>query len=94
MQESVVRWFFVDTWFRDGEVSVEELKKKLWKGETQWIDRIAHYSQRVRGSSAFWRAKRAEVYSWINYHVEAGNEAQIFLLLYLVLNTCGKMYAT
>jgi hypothetical protein len=49
--------FFVDTWFKDGEVSVEKLKKKLQKGEPQWIARITYYPQRVRGSSAFWRAK-------------------------------------
>jgi hypothetical protein len=45
--------FFVDTWLKDGEVSVEELKEKLRKGETQWIDIITCYLQRVRGSSAF-----------------------------------------
>jgi hypothetical protein len=67
--------YSVDTWFKNGEVAAEELKKAIQKGETEWSDRITYYTQRVRGSPAFWRAKQDEVYSWINCHVEAGNRA-------------------
>ena len=31
---------------------------------------IAYYSYRVTGSSAYWRARRNEVFTWINYHLE------------------------
>ena len=43
---------------------------------------ITYYSQRAKGSAGYWRAKRAELYSWINYHVEQKHGApNIFITL-------------
>ena len=50
-----------------------ELKKEIESGHTEWIDRLCYFSKSQSGTSAFWRQKRAQVYSWINFHVSQGN---------------------
>ncbi len=51
---------------------MEQLQAEIHSGNTRWIERLCYYSSRVAGSPGYWRAKRAEVYTWINYHIEAG----------------------
>jgi hypothetical protein len=80
--------FFVNSWFKEGEKTLEELKKEIEEGNLNWIDKITYYSQRVRGSPAYWRSKRAEVYTWINYHVNAGNGAPNFFITL----SCAEYY--
>ena len=46
-------------------------KEEIASGNTRWIDRLCYYSEHVAGSPGYWRAKRAEVYTWINHHIEA-----------------------
>ena len=36
----------------------------------------------MQGSPGYWRAKRAEVYSWINHHIEAGNGPPNFFITF------------
>src|SRR5688572_33427160 len=56
--------------------SQEEIKN----GNTGWIDRLCYYSGQVAGSPGYWRAKRAEVYTWINHHIEAGHGSPNFFI--------------
>ena len=72
--------FFVDGFFKEGPKTLEELQSEIADGNTGWLERLCYYSQRVIGSAGYWRAKRAEVYSWINHHVEAGNGAPLFFI--------------
>ena len=50
--------------------SVADLKEKIKNGDLTWIELLRNYSKRIRGSDNYWRSKRSEVESWINYHVE------------------------
>lgn len=62
--------------------SVDDLKKKIKKGDFSWIDMLRNFSRRIRGSDNYWRSKRHEVESWINYHVELGHGApSLFITL-------------
>jgi hypothetical protein len=63
--------FFVDGFFKEGPKTLEQLQSELKDGNTQWLDRLCYYSGQVAGSPGYWRSKRAEVYTWINYHIEA-----------------------
>ena len=65
--------FFVDGFFREGPKTLEQLQAEIPDSNTQWLDRLCYYSQRVSGFAEYWRAKRAEVYTWINHHIEAGH---------------------
>ena len=55
--------FFVDRFFRQGPANLAELQEQLLKGNTSWVDHITYFGVNLRGSTGFWRAKRAEVYS-------------------------------
>jgi hypothetical protein len=47
-----------------------------------------YYSQRVRGSSLYWRSRWAELYSWINHHVKEGNGMPNFFITL----SCAKYF--
>jgi hypothetical protein len=85
-------FFFVDEFDKDAPESMDELKDRLRKGDMSFIDKITYYSQRVRGSSSYWRSRRAELYSWINHHVKEGNGMPISLSPCHVLSTFGLMF--
>jgi hypothetical protein len=72
--------FFVDNFYKDSPETLDELKTRIREGDTSYIDRISYFSNKVRGSAAFWRAKRAELYSWINYHVNEGHGAPTYFI--------------
>ena len=72
--------FFVNNWFKSGQQTLDEIRRDIKAGNTKWIDKITYYSKRIRGSSAFWKAKREEVYTWINHHVNAGNGPPNFFI--------------
>src|SRR5688572_21531971 len=72
--------FFVDGFFKEGPKTLEQLQSKIADGNMRWLDRLCYYSQRVAGSAGYWRAKRAEVYTWINHHIEAGDGPPNFFI--------------
>jgi hypothetical protein len=74
--------YFVDSFFKEGPKDLEALKAKIQSGDTSWIDRICYYSKLVSGSAGYWRSKRAELYSWIQHHVEAGHGPPTFFMTF------------
>jgi hypothetical protein len=72
--------FFVDGFNKDAPKSMDELWDRLKKGGMSFIDKITYYSQRVRGSSFYWRSRQAKLYSWINHHVKEGNGMPNFFI--------------
>ena len=67
--------------FVNGPKTLDELKERLSKGDTEWIDRLSYFTKTVPGSSSFWRQKKKEVYSWINYHLDKNGRPTFFLTL-------------
>jgi hypothetical protein len=45
------------------------------EGNTSWIDKICYFGNNLKGSSLYWRQRREEIHSWINFHVQKGNGA-------------------
>jgi Helitron helicase-like domain at N-terminus len=72
--------FFVKNFFSQGPQSLEDLKQEIADGNLSWIHRISYYSQRVTGSSAYWRHKRQEINAWIHHHVEKGAGPPTFFI--------------
>src|SRR5688500_5016749 len=61
----------------------ENFNQKIAAGNTQWLERLCYYSHQVYGSPGYWRFKRAEVYTWINHHIEAEHgPPNFFITLY------------
>jgi Helitron helicase-like domain at N-terminus len=72
--------FYVKTFFENGPKTLEQIQKQISEGHLEWLDRITYFSQCVTGSSAYWRARRREVFAWISYHVEKGNGVPTFFI--------------
>ena len=81
--------FFVNNFAKHGcPETLDELKQKIKNGDTSYIDRLQYFSQKQRGSDAYWRSQRAQVYSWIHHHIENGNgPPTLFLTL-----SCAEYY--
>jgi len=67
---------------------LQQLKESIAKGDKSFVNRLTYFNKRVKGSSAYWFQQRAQVYSWINYHVEAGHGPPTFFITL----SCGEYY--
>ena len=72
--------YYVKSFLDDGLKTLNEIKADLKKGKTEWVDKITYYSKNLKGTSSFWRSKRQEVYSWINYHVSKERMPPMFFI--------------
>jgi len=62
--------------------SLDSLHDQIMSGDHTFIDKLMYFGKVVPGSSAYWRSKKAELYSWISHHIEKGRGApNIFLTL-------------
>jgi len=65
------RWF-VNDFLGTSPPTLELLQAKLINGDQSFINKLMYFGKVVPGSNAYWRAKKAELYSWINHHIEKG----------------------
>ena len=72
--------FFVRSFFKNGPQTLEQLQEQIARGQLEWLHRISYFSACVPGSSGYWRARRREVFAWINYHMEKGNGVPTFFI--------------
>jgi hypothetical protein len=62
--------------------SLDSLQQQLNEGDSVFIDKLMYFGKVVPGSAAYWRGKKAELYSWINHHIERGRGApNVFMTL-------------
>ncbi len=75
------QWFVKD--FMGNNIpSLESLQQMISDGDVSFIDKLMYFGKIIPGTAAYWRHKKAELYSWINHHVEHGRGApSIFLTL-------------
>ena len=67
--------YFVNTLINDPPRSLEDLQASLRRGDSSFVNKMVYYVKRIRGSDAYWRYKRAELYNWIHYHIGEGHGA-------------------
>jgi hypothetical protein len=72
--------FYVKGFYENGPKTLEELQTQITAGNLEWLDRITYFSQNVMGSAAYWRARKREVFAWINHHLEKGNGVPTFFI--------------
>jgi hypothetical protein len=74
--------FFCNNMLGSERTTIGELQDQITEGDTSCIDKLLYFSKNIPGSSAYWRGKKSELYSWINQHIEQGRGAPtIFLTL-------------
>lgn len=80
--------WFINGFNTGGPQSLQDLQDSIKSGDTKFVNRLTYFNKRVKGSTAYWLQQRAQVYSWINYHVEAGNGPPTFFITL----SCGEYY--
>lgn len=71
LQNSKSAKFFINGFITTNKPSdLESLKDELTRGNHSFIEKLIHYSAKIRGSNSFWKSKKFEVFSWINRLVE------------------------
>ena len=79
--KSQSRWFVKD-FVTNAPPTLDELQQQVKNGDNTFIDKLMYFGKIVPGSSAYWRSKKAELYSWINHHIEKGRGApNVFMTL-------------
>ena len=65
--------YFVENHISNPPKTLRELQQEIRDGNTSFISKVQFFARNIRGSDAYWRDQRAQLYTWINYHIEAGN---------------------
>jgi hypothetical protein len=65
--------YYVKDFHKFGPQSLEDLQEMVEKGDDQWINDICYFGGKVLGSVPYWRRRRDEIHSWIQYHVSQGS---------------------
>lgn len=74
--------YFVRSHISSPPKTIDQLQAQLRSGDDSFVNKIMFYAKRTRGTDAYWRHKRAEVYNWIHHHVASGNGApHLFMTL-------------
>jgi hypothetical protein len=66
-------WFVKNLIHSEDVPDMENLKEKLRKNDTKFIEKLQYFARFVPGSDSYWRNDRAGLVSWIGHHVEEGN---------------------
>jgi hypothetical protein len=74
------QWFVKD-FVSDIPPTLDDLQEKLRKGDSSFIEKLMYFGKTIPGKSAYWRSKKAELYSWINHHIEKRGIPTVFLTL-------------
>jgi hypothetical protein len=62
--------------------TMEQLQSLFDNGDDSFIEKLMYFGKIIPGTAAYWRSKKAELYSWINHHVEQGRGApSVFITL-------------
>lgn len=72
------QWFAKD-FVSDIPPTLDDLQDQLRKGDSSFIEKLMYFGKTVPGTSAYWRSKKAELYSWINHHIEKKRHPYCFL---------------
>ena len=80
--------FFIDKFHSGCPHSLEELKKSIQNGDTKFVNNLTYYNKRVYGSTSYWHHKRAELYAWLNHHIEVGHGPPS----YFITLSCAEYY--
>jgi Helitron helicase-like domain at N-terminus len=72
--------FFIDNFQRNVPDTLPELQEQIKNGNTSFVNGLTYWNKRIKGSSPYWFQKRAELYTWINQHIELGHGPPTFFI--------------
>jgi len=74
--------FFVKGFMGRTPPTLQELHQRIRNNDQDFVDKLCYFNKSVHGTAAYWRSKKAELYSWINHHIDSGHGApNLFITL-------------
>ena len=64
------KWLIKNGYVGQSCKTLQELKEMIDKHDYNFIDNLRYFGSRIRGSDSFWRGKKAQLDTWIEYHIE------------------------
>ena len=53
--------------------TLHDLKNDIYKNKLSFVNKLQSFAGTLKGTDSYWRAKKMELNSWINYHLEHKN---------------------
>lgn len=53
--------------------TIQDLHDEILNGNDTYLSKLQYFSKSIKGSNSYWRAKRAELYTWIEHHIDKGS---------------------
>ena len=72
--------WFMTAYQKDVPDTLEDVQAQILQGNMKVINNITFWNKRIKGANPYWIDKKWQLYSWINYHVAAGNGAPMFFI--------------
>ena len=72
--------FFLKKFLGSDPFTVDDLQRRIEKGDTSFISKIQHFSSKIRGSPSWWRLQRQNLTTWMNYHAQEGHGPPTFFI--------------
>ena len=80
--------FFLSDFHWNIPSTLPELKQRIQKGDTSFVNYLTFYSKRITGSNPYWLTKKAELYTWLNFHAAKKHGAPT----YFITLSCAEYY--
>lgn len=72
--------YYVTKFHGHGPPNLKELQEQVKEGNNSFVNSLLYYSKSVKGSNQYWKAKRSELYTWINHHAEVHNKVPMYFI--------------
>ena len=72
--------WFVKDFSKGGPCCLAELKEQISNGNLSFVKHITYMNQQIKGTTPIWHKQQAELYTWINHHVQSGSGPPTFFI--------------
>ncbi len=73
--------FFITDFIHPHSTDLDALKVNIEKGKDDFLQKLLHYSSKIRGSPSYWKSQKFKVFSWANRLIELGKLPTLFITL-------------
>jgi hypothetical protein len=73
--------FFITDFIHPYSTDLDSLKSNIESGKDDFLEKLLHYSSKIRGSPSYWKSQKFKVFSWANRLIELGKLPTLFISL-------------
>jgi hypothetical protein len=79
--------FFINDFIHPYSTDLDALKSNIQNGKDDFLQKLLHYSSKIRGSPSYWKSQKFKVFSWANRLIELGKLPTLFISL-----SCAELF--